>query len=305
MGDIDKEPRSRLDLSPKTSTQSSIRRLRSLSPLPRTSQLLLQMLSDPDLDMLRLAEIVEQTPALAARILGVANSAFFARATAVRDVPDAIIRVLGLHLVRDLSISFVLSQPFDLKDCPRFDAMRYWTTAMESAVLAQLMTIRLPVADSPTPAEAYLGGLLHNLGLLALVHVAPDAMDAVFARAGCEQSEDLSSVEHQALGLDHALAGAELAIAWRLPTLLAVAMGPPNARPQPHRHRLLLSILLLCSQIRRCFAAGIDPTEEKAITAAWYELGLTSAALPKVIAQWRDRSREIAELAAAFLGAKA
>jgi HD-like signal output (HDOD) protein len=263
--------------------------------------LLLQMLSDPDLDMLRLAEIIEQTPALAARILGVANSAYFARAAAVRDIPDAIIRVLGLHLVRDLSISFVLSQPFDLTDCPRFDAMRYWTKAMESAVLAQLMVVRLPLADSPTPAEAYLGGLVHNLGLLALVHVSPEAMDAVFAQAEREQPEDLRRLEQQVLGLDHALAGAELASAWRLPTLLAAAMGPPNARP--HRHRILLSILLLCSQIRRCRGTGADPTEEPAVLVAWSDLGLKPAAMPKVIAQWQDRSKEIAELAAAFAGA--
>ncbi|MEM9314883.1 MAG: HDOD domain-containing protein, partial [Pseudomonadota bacterium] len=137
MSEFNQESRSRPDLSPAAPARISVRRLRTLAPLPATSQLLLEMLSDPELDMLRLAAVVEQTPALAARILGVANSAFFAHARDVRDVPDAIIRVLGLHLVRDLSISFALSQPFDLRDCPRFDALRYWSSAMESAVLAQ------------------------------------------------------------------------------------------------------------------------------------------------------------------------
>ncbi len=304
MSDFDQETRSRLDLHPVSPAQASVRRLRTLAPLPSTSQLLLQMLSDPDLDMLRLAGIVEQTPALAARILGVANSAFFAHAKAVRDVPDAIIRVLGLHLVRDLSISFVLSQPFDLSECPRFKPLRYWTAAMESAVLAQLIATRLPVADSPTPPEAYLGGLLHNLGLLALVHVAPDAMDAVFASLESEPVEDLSVREQQILGLDHAVAGAELAMVWRLPPLLAIAMGPRSVRAQTHPPRILLAILHLCSQIRRCVGEKSDPAEEPIILDAWSELGLASDAMPKVIARWQERSRDIAELAAAFLGAK-
>ncbi|MFK7828307.1 MAG: HDOD domain-containing protein [Congregibacter sp.] len=308
MYELDQESRSRLDVNPVSSAQANIRRLRTLAPLPGTSQVLLQMLSDPDLDMLRLAGIIEQTPALAARILGVANSAFFAQAMAVRDIPDAIIRVLGLNLVRDLSISFVLSQPFDLGGCPRFDAMRYWTASMQSAVLAQLMVSRLPVVDSatssPSPAEAYLGGLLHKLGLLALVHVAPDVMDAVFACIERDPSECLRSKEQEMLGFDHVIAGAELAIVWRLPPLLAVAMSPPSARPLPQRHRALLSTLKLCSDIRRCVGAGADPVEEPSVLYAWSELGLASAAMPTVIGQWRDRSKEIDEMAAAFLGAK-
>lgn len=304
MAEHDHESHSRPSLDAAMSAQSRVRRLRTLPPLPRTSQLLLQMLSDPDLDMLCLAEIVEQTPALAGRILGVANSAFFARATAVRDIPDAIIRVLGLHLVRDLSISFILSQPFDLNDCPRFDPMRYWTTAMESAVLAQLLAVRLPVVDTPTPAEAYLGGLLHNLGLLALVHVAPDLMEVVFARAEREQSEGLSTIEHQVLGLDHGVAGGELAMAWQLPPQFAAAMGPISERSRSGQHRTLMSLLLLCSQMRPRLCAGSDVTEDPAVVAACAELGLAFAAVPKLVAQWRHRSADIAALAAAFAGAR-
>lgn len=304
MSEIDQKPRSRLDMNSVSPTQAGVRRLRSLAPLPRTSQLLLQTLSDPELDMLQLAGIVEQTPALAARILGVANSAFFANTTAVRDVPDAIIRVLGLNLVRDLSTSFVLSQPFDFTKCPRFDAMRYWTAAMESAVLAQMIVNRLPLTESPSPAEAYLCGLLHNLGLLALIHVAPEAMHSVFTNAEREPTEDLAAHEQQVMGIDHAAAGAELAVVWHLPPLLALAMGPANARPQPRGHRLLLSILQLCAQIRHCVSVETDPAEEPDVLAEAFELGLTSAATSQVITQWQERSEEIVDLAATFVGAK-
>lgn len=290
-------------LDPTISTQSRLRRLSTLPPLPRTSQLLLQLLSDPDLDMLRLAELVEQTPALAARILGVANSAFFARATAVRDVPDAIIRVLGLDLVRDLSISFVLSQPFDSRKCARFEPIRYWSGAMASAALAQLLAERLSAGKAPTPAEAYLAGLLQNLGLLALVHVVPDAMQVVFTQAERDQSADLRVIEHQVMGLDHAIAGAEVASAWRLPPKFAVAMGPINAQSRAPQHRTLVSLLLLSTQLRRGLRAGTDVTEDHDVLTACAGLGLQIVALPPLITQWRDRSAEINALASAFAGA--
>lgn len=302
MSKIDHFSPSRPDVSEAALTQAGVRRLHSLAPLPRTSQQLLQMLSDPDLDMLRLAEVVEQTPALAARILGVANSAFFANARTVRDIPDAIIRVLGLNLVRDLSTSFVLSQPFDLTECPRFDVVRYWSAAMESALLAQMFASQLREADSPTPAEAYLGGLLHNLGLLALIHVAPEAMNAVFALSEREPLEDLSTHEVALLGIGHAQAGAELAAVWHLPPLLAVAMGPPNARPQCASHRRLLSILRLCAEIRRCEGSQLDPSEEPTVIAATAEAGFMLAITARTVAHWRELSKEIAELASAFAG---
>ena len=74
---------------------------------------------------MRVAANVEQTPALAARILGVANSAFFATGNPVKSIPDAIIRLLGLNLVRHLGVSFVLSQPFDVASCRWFDPVRF------------------------------------------------------------------------------------------------------------------------------------------------------------------------------------
>lgn len=300
MAEHRKEPGSQPDPSSVSATRSRVRRLITLPPLPRTSQLLLQMLSDPDLDMLRLAELVEQTPALAARILGVANSAFFARATAVRDVPDAIIRVLGLHLVRDLSISFVLSQPFDLKACGRFDPVVYWSGAMESAVMAQLLASQLPRADAPTPSEGYLAGLLQNLGLLALVHVVPDAMDAVFAQAGQDGSEGLDALERHALGLDHAVAGAELAAAWKLPPGIAAAMSPVSDSGE---FPPLVSLVLLGSRIRRCLRGAVDVADDEAVAAALGGVGLDAAALPLLIEKWRDRTADIAALASAFAGA--
>ncbi|MEM8489878.1 MAG: HDOD domain-containing protein [Pseudomonadota bacterium] len=285
------------------SAEASIRRLRNLPPLPRTSQALLQMLSDPDLDMLTLAETIEQTPSLAARILGVANSAFFAHAAAVRDVPDAIIRVLGLHLVRDLSISFALSQPFEINDCAHFDPKRYWIAAMESAVLAQLIASRTAALEGPKPAEAYLSGLLHNLGLLALIHIAPQAMNQVFARIQSEPDLNLIQEERLAVGLDHSAAGAALASAWQLPPLLAVAMGAVVEDPPFHQEQTLLLILSQCSRIRQHLAADAIAADAADLHEGWQSLGIASDVMPAVIAQFRDRSDEIGELAAVFLGA--
>lgn len=275
----------------------------SLPPLPRRSQVLLQALSDPGLDLLTLAELIEQTPALAARILGVANSAFFAVAEPVRSIPDAIIRVLGLNLVRDLGMSFALSQPFDLGACPEFDPMRYWRGSMELAVAAQVLAERLPSADWPSPSEAYLAGLLRHLGLLALVHVAPDAMRATLIEAERHPDIELLMVERSRLGLDHTEVGRSLADAWHLPPHFGVALGPLAIGARCGEFDALIRLILLASQMRhhpRGQAVGDASLE---VAGLCRQLGIEMRSWPVVIELLHRRGVEIDCLAAAFASA--
>jgi len=302
---MDENDPSRRSTTPKGSaaTRSKIRGLATLPPLPRRSQELLQMLLDPELDMLHLAELVEQTPALAARLLGVANSAFFRTQVPVKHIPDAIIRVLGLNLVRDLSVSFLLNQPFELKACRRFEPVRFWVSAMKSATLAQLLTIYLPLRTPPTASAAYLAGLLNNLGLLALVHVAPEAMDNVFGQMDQQPAISLSAVEQQVLGLDHARAGAELATAWKLPAALAAVMGPLNQADGGDDVMTLVSLVLLCKRIDRALKRGDDIDQDPEFRRRLAGLGARFDAWPALLGQWQERTADIASLAAAFAGA--
>lgn len=284
-------------------TQSRIRGLATLPPLPRRSQELLQLLFDLDLDMLKLAELVEQTPALAARVLGVANSAFFRTQIRVKHIPDAIIRILGLNLVRDLSVSFVLNQPFKLQGCRRFDPIRFWIGSMEAAVLVQLLAARLPLKHPPRSSAAYLAGLLHNLGLLALVHVAPAEMDSVFGQLQRQPDAGLRAVERRLLGLDHAVAGAELASAWRLPPALAAAMGPADEPSGRDELTTLVSLVALGRYISRVLDQDESIVQDAGLEGILAGLAIRFDAWPALIGQWRERTANIEGLAAAFAGA--
>jgi len=274
-----------------TVTRSKIRGLVALPPLPRRSQ-----------ELLQLAELVEQTPALAARILGVANSAFFRTQVPVKHITDATIRILGLNLVRDLSVSFVLNQPFDLQGCRRFDPIRFWIRSMGSAVLVQLLLRHLPQRNPPTPSTAYLAGLLHNLGLLVLVHVAPEAMDGVFGELERHPEASLLAVERQLLGLDHAVAGAELASAWKLPSALAAAMGPAGEPSGRDELTTLVSLVLLCRCINRVLDDGDDIGQDPELDRTLTALDIRFDGWPALLSEWRERTENIEGLAAAFAG---
>ena len=76
----------------------------SIPPLPATAATLLAMAADPDVEIEALALVIERDPPLNARLLGIANSAFYAPRQPVMTAKDDIIRVLGLNMVRTMAI---------------------------------------------------------------------------------------------------------------------------------------------------------------------------------------------------------
>jgi HD-like signal output (HDOD) protein len=283
-----------------TPTRALLQRTRSLPPLPRHAQTILQLLTDPDLDMMRLAELVEQTPALAARIIGISNSAFFAPGSPVTSIPNAIIRVLGLNLVRDLGISFVLSQPFDLSRCPAFDPQRHWRSAMALALLTQLLAQRIAPNQQLNPSTAYLAGMLRNLGLLALVHIAPDEMHTVLVEANSRTDANLSEIEFRILGIDHTLAGAEIAAAWDLPESIRISIGPLSESQGDRKFDQLIALMLLSTTLRRCLSRDDRFDDWPSLAPVCRRAGIDVAVLPATITAWRDRLHDVDQLAAAF-----
>lgn len=201
-----------------------LRQLQSLAPLPVVARRLLQDLERDDLSLGQLASVIEMDPGLTARIVGLANSAYFASGRPVSSVTDAVGRVLGLDLVKNLALGIVLSGPFDTRRCAGFDTEAFWFRAMGSATLA------VPLAhavDSLLEHDwVYLGGLLHELGLLALCALCPDPMSRALSIARNEdvQENALPMRVRAELGLTPAEAGAVLARRWRLPQPVAVVM---------------------------------------------------------------------------------
>ena len=162
--------------------QINLQRLHELPPLAPEAQALLAILADEDSDLEDVARAIERVPALAARIIGLACSAYFGGKQA-RSVLDAIVRVLGLSLVRSLALGIVVGGHFDAHRCPAFSPEQYWSSALLTATLARSLAEAAVTEEPVMPDSAYLCGLVHNLGLLAMVHIAPGETACALERA--------------------------------------------------------------------------------------------------------------------------
>jgi HD-like signal output (HDOD) protein len=196
-----------------------------LPPLATTATQLIEAIGDPDVELRTVARIIERDPPLAARILGLANAAFFAQTTPIVDIEQAIIRVLGFNMVKSLSLSIALAGSFKTKECKHFQLRNYWLHALGAAGLAAGVGRRLR-DEAQRPADMlYLAGLLHNLGSLILVHLRPQAMDQVYATIATGDHAAALALERQLTGVDRWQAGQWLAFRWHLPEPVTHTLG--------------------------------------------------------------------------------
>jgi len=180
--------------------------------LPSMPQILLRFLSlaeDDAASMADLAELVGQDPALSARVLTVVNSVAFRRGSATTSLVNCMV-TLGTRLSRTLASCLVIQKAFSpAAITARYDLSGFW---MHSLLVAELSRTIAEQSRFPEPAEAYLAGLLHDVGQLLLLGGLEERYGSLLASSRDETV--LRLLEEQRLGTDHTAIGAWMVDRW-------------------------------------------------------------------------------------------
>ncbi len=238
--------------------------------LPANAQRVMELAFDDFVELGALAAVLERDPAIAARIISLANSAFFAVGSTVLDLRDAVVRVLGLDLTRGVALGMALHGTMDVSHCPAFDVNRFWRSALATSAAAEHLTKALP----GEPRRIALAGLLHNAGLLTLVAARPLEMQ----RALHARSQPLHAAMQAAIGQSSVAATVQALEYWQLPgslqELLKEALTPGHMPSDPEAACLKVAyearldpdaLSLPGEQRERCLdmlaQAGVEPPE--------------------------------------------
>lgn len=213
----------------------NIRTIKQLTPHSGMSLEIIRVVSDDHVDMSDMVAVINKSPAITARILRCANSAYYGQRGQIATVREAIIRVLGLSITRGLALAMALSSDFETDKVRNFDECRYWFNAVTTANIAQGLSHYARHEDKPAPATAYTAGLIYNIGIQALVHCFPESMDKIFARPALPLKEQTLAE----LGVNHREASALLAKNWGLPETLYRAMGAYSEHEQDSITRIV------------------------------------------------------------------
>jgi HD-like signal output (HDOD) protein/signal transduction histidine kinase len=189
-----------------------------IARLPAMPQILIKLLAHlqaDDLGMPELAALVGKDAGMTGKILSVANSSAYNRGGRQPNLEQAMVS-LGTDMIKTLVISDSVFQTFNsFPNSGATDLRAFWKHSLTAAVLARDLARHLNYSQ---PEEAYLAGLLHNVGRLALLATAPKEYGFNFT---ARDDEDLCAVEQRTLQITHAEAGAWLIERWQLDSFLA------------------------------------------------------------------------------------
>ncbi len=183
---------------------------RAPSP-PQVLLRLLQMVDDDSTTMAKLARLVEQDPGLCTRVLTAANSPAIRHGTQLRSIENCLI-ALGTRLVRSIATCLSVQNLFDERAGTRsVDLSAFWT---HSLLVAELSRSLAATSGYQRPDEAYLAGLLHDVGELILLSALGEPYLQLLAT--CPSEAELSARESAQFGVHHGEIGTWLADQWHL-----------------------------------------------------------------------------------------
>jgi HD-like signal output (HDOD) protein/GGDEF domain-containing protein len=258
-----------------------------LYSLPAVAVEVLQLASDPQTSARQLKDCIERDPALTTKILRVVNSSLFGLSKQVHDLNQAL-ALLGLKPLKLLVLGFSL--PDALFSEVAGDVLtRYWQRTLVKAVAAREICERSGAKHSD---EAFIAGLLQDLGLLALVQQVGPAYVQFLDRVWQEQG-NLRQFERLALGFDHIQLSARLLEHWRLPTsLVEAAEGRDGALGEstPLSRVLDLAELvtaLLCDGRTLALPELLKEPANRSLTRSW---------LDQLIATLEEKVKQLADV---------
>ncbi|MEJ2453795.1 MAG: HDOD domain-containing protein [Candidatus Thiodiazotropha sp.] len=271
-----------------TQAKQQILLLKQLPPLSATAARLLEILSDDNCSLAQLARVISQDPTVTARILGVANSAYFGQVTPIHTVEEAIIRVLGLNMVKSLAFSIALSGVFDTTRCQGFDLENYWFRSLATALMSRELCRHVVASKQPDLDSVYLAGLLFDIGTLVLVHLFPEDYAKVIAQLR-QTPSDPRRLETELVGISSREAGAWLTDRWHLPPVV-VKVVALSVRDDSACE--VAAVSLAADRVSARAGQDQDPSGELGMLP-----GLTETALAEIEAQCRLRDEELHSIA--------
>ena len=188
-------------------------RLKAQVDFPSPSRVATEIIAlarDPDIEMAKVAQAVGRDPAMTAKILRIANSAFYAQRRPSQNLRQALV-IIGLNAALTLALSFSLVSSMRALRPVGIDYPRFWRRALLAATAARAFGESIKVGHAE---DIFLAALLQDMAVLALDRASRD----FYAKLQQPSSHaDWVAYEVSQLGRDHAGYSAMLLKAWNLP----------------------------------------------------------------------------------------
>jgi len=217
-----------------------------LPTIPDLAAQLLRKTADPQARAEDVRRIISQDPALAARVLKLANSSFYARSKEIKTLTHAIV-IVGFNSVKSMVMASVtrgLHRSFGAT------GRLLWRHSWGAAVAAKVIGQHVGYDELE---EAFLAGLLHDIGKVVLLAKAPSTMERIVEVAKDHTGGDFCILEKRCFGFDHTRVGHLVVRNWRFSQDFEEAIGmhhdPGKAKVVPELVHLTRLASMFCHKL--------------------------------------------------------
>lgn len=194
----------------------NISNLKEIPTIPIVVTRAIQIMNNPHSSVNELTELITKDQVLAAKILKVANSAYYGLPSKVTNLNRAI-TLIGFNEVRRLITPILLLDAFkSFKDNKYFSSKKFWSHSLAVAEACEILAEKANLTHDI--GKARVVGLLHDVGRLIIIETSPDKFETVMKKV--ELGVSILKAEKAILGIDHAEIGAKVAKMWNLPEII-------------------------------------------------------------------------------------
>jgi putative nucleotidyltransferase with HDIG domain len=234
-----------------------LQQLEELPTLPAVAVRVLEVTADGTSSAQDVVRLIASDPPLTARILQLVHRADLGVRGEVNSV-DRAVTLLGFDAVRSAVLAVSVFQALSAEPRPadgHFSREEFWKHCVAVACCAELLAEAAGGRGGGIhPAEAFICGLLHDLGKVALDAILPKSFSRVVEAADLLRG-NIADLERTVIGLDHMVVGKRLAEKWQLPTIIrdcAWLHGQhPQALPATVRQPRMVNLVTLADLLVR------------------------------------------------------
>lgn len=207
-----------------------IENVSELPTLPSVVTRITAMTSNPQTNAADIGKLISNDPSLSSKILRLVNSAYYGFPRKINSVTKAIV-LLGFNKVKNIALSASVVEAFKGAGMPsKFDFYKFWEHSVAVGIAAEVAAKHY----SPKSIDdAFVGGLLHDVGKVVIASFTPDESNQIFELAEANKTTFSKACE-EVLGIHEGEVGARLSEHWNFPEVLAHPIRY-TVRPQSTR----------------------------------------------------------------------
>ncbi len=238
-----------------TQLKNKIEHFSNLPTLPQVASRLLSIINNPLTSAGDVAFVVGQDLSLSAKVLRLANSAFYGIPRSITSISNAVV-ILGLKVISTMVLGLTVFDMFpeDQSSVRLFDRKAFWIHSLSCGLIAKFLATRIRKVILFDPEEAFCTGLLHDIGKVVMEQYLHDDFHQALDHA-VRDGIPLFESEMKRLGYSHSDVAEWLTESWSLPLEIRLSLIHHHDPGNSDQCRDLVSLCHIADWL--CYETGM------------------------------------------------